>query len=259
MVDFSKEAVYVVHAKAGYEQHEKRLEALFPKMGLSLEWMTAGDPSLFSQELLDKYFVSDIEDVLSKGVLSCTLNHILIYEQMVSKGQSYALVFENDPFFLPSFDESFMRVLKEVTTLPEGFLVSLENSTLRFPSYWQTKKGQFLYKAKSGRMAGAYLIDFKGAQNALKDLEFKKCNTVIDWWHNDMIDRKVLDMYWAHPPMTEQGSHNGYMHAGISSKKNGILRRVTWYLQKAYKYFIGRLFNQSAILHDEVDFRMVRK
>jgi len=131
--------------------------------------------------------------------------------------------------------------------LPKGFIISLENSTLKFPSYWKTKKGKFLYQAKSGRMAGAYIIDLEGAKKILNDLKTNKCGTVIDWWHNTLIERGIIKMYWAHPPLVEQGSHNGFLNSTISTKPNTAIRRISWLVQKYYKYFLRRIFKEKNV------------
>ncbi len=242
------EEAFVVHALKGYELHEKRIIELFEKNKLHFEFVTDGDPTFFNKEIIEKYFVKDIEKILSKGVLSCTLNHIYAYERIVSRNIKYAVVFENDPFFLGNFTEKIKRASKEIESLPKGNIISLENSTLKFPSYWATKRGKFLYRAKAGRMAGAYLIDLEGATNILKDLEHNKCHTVIDWWHNTLIERGVIKMYWAHPPLVEQGSHNGCMNSTISSKPSNLIRRINWLLQKCYKLYFKRLFREKRIL-----------
>lgn len=236
------DGVYVVHAKKGYEIHEKRVNELFKKHALSFEFMTDGDPSVMTISQLQKYFSSDIKSLLSIGVLSCTLNHILSYEQIAKKGIQWALVFENDPYFENNFNENLNKVIKEAKTLPPGFIISLENSTLKFPSHKIIKKGKYLYEAQQGRMAGAYLVDLKGAKNMLADLQSNKCAQVIDWWHNGMIDRNVVKMYWAHPTLTEQGSHNGLQSATISTKNKGLQRRISWLAQKYYKTYITRHF-----------------
>lgn len=65
---------------------------------------------------------------------------------------------------------------------------------------------------------------------------------MIDWWHNDMIERNVIKMYWAHPALTEQGSHNGLLSAVISTKEKSNKRRISWLAQKFYKTYITRWF-----------------
>jgi glycosyl transferase family 25 len=123
----------------------------------------------------------------------------------------------------------------------------LENSTLKFPSYWQTENNKFLYQAKSGRMAGAYLIDFEGAKRILSDLITNKCENVIDWWHNSLIKRDIIKMYWAHPPLVEQGSHNGCLNSTISSKPGTMTRKISWLFQKYYKYYFKRIFIEKRV------------
>lgn len=236
------EAIYIVHAKKGYEVHEERINKLFAKMDLPFEFVTDGDPINFTDDLLNKYFTKDIRSVLSDGILSCTLNHILSYERMVQNNDKYALIFENDPFFMGDFNKKMQPVIKEAATLAPGFIISLENTNLKFPPFKTVKKGKFLYPSNYGRCAGAYLLDLEGAKNILNDLQINKCGEVIDWWHNTLIKRKVVSMYWADPPMVEQGSHNGLLSAGISSKNKSWKRRISWLAQKYYKTYITRRF-----------------
>ncbi len=244
----TENGIYIVHALKGYEYHEKRIIDLFAKNELGFEFITDGDPVHFSKELLEKYFVPEIQSTLSKGILSCTLNHILAYERMLLKQNQYAIVFENDPFFLGDFKQQLSAIWNEIGQLEKGFIISLENSTLRFPSYWQMQKGKHLYPASKGRMAGAYLIDAKAAADIINDLKTNKCHTVIDWWHNSLIERGVVKMYWAQPPMVEQGSHNGYLNSTISTKPNDMSRKIKWSIQKYFKYYFRRLLNEERIL-----------
>lgn len=236
------EGIYIIHAKTGYELHQQRLEKIFRKLDLAHEFVTDGDISHFTPELLQKYFCKEIETQLSKGVLSCTLNHILSYEKMVKHQNKYALIFENDPFFLGDFLKKIERVAREANTLEPGFIISLENTTLRFPDFKKVKKGKYLYEAGFGRAAGAYLIDLKGATDILENLKTEKCCQVIDWWHNTLIDHKIIKMYWAHPAFVEQGSHNGRLSSTISSKNKSYGRRLRWKAQKFYKMYILRWF-----------------
>jgi glycosyl transferase family 25 len=240
--DFGIEGIYIVHAIKGYEIHEQRINEIFGKLNLEYEFVTEGDISNFNEELLQKYFCKEIESTLSKGVLSCTLNHILSYERIVRDNNKYALVFENDPFFLGDFLKKIKRIAIEANTLEPGFIISLENTTLKFPNFRKVKKGKYLYEATFGRAAGAYLIDLKAAKDILEDLKTEKCCQVVDWWHNTLIDNKIIKMYWAHPAFVEQGSHNGKLSSTISSKNKSTARRWRWKAQKFYKMYIYRWF-----------------
>jgi glycosyl transferase family 25 len=94
------------------------------------------------------------------------------------------------------------------------------------------------------------LIDLLGAQKAVESLQTERCNHVVDWWHNRLVERGVVRMYWAHPVLIEQGSHNGLLCSSISSKEKSFARRMSWNLQKFYKSVFRRLFAQPLIIKD---------
>lgn len=239
---FGIEGIYIVHAKQGYQYHADRINKLFKEKGLNFEFVTDGDPTCFTEDLLNKYFSEDIRDILKDGIISCTLNHILSYELIIKNNNKFALVFENDPFFLGNFVKQIEKITRDADKLEPGFIISLENTTLKFPETKKLQKGKLLYPAARGRCAGAYLIDLKAAKDILEDLKTTKCKQVIDWWHNTLIERNVVKMYWADPPLIEQGSHNGILSSTISSEKRSMIRRIAWLAQKYYKTYILRWF-----------------
>ncbi len=96
-------------------------------------------------------------------------------------------------------------------------------------------------------MAGAYLIDLEGVNKILDNLKIFKCQTVIDWWHNSLIENDVIDLYWMHPTLVEQGSHNGFLNSTISSKPKSVRRRLSWQIQKIFKSYFGRIFNNNKL------------
>jgi glycosyl transferase family 25 len=97
-------------------------------------------------------------------------------------------------------------------------------------------------------MAGAYLINRKAAAAMLKHLQKVKCNDIIDWWHNSLYQHNVIQIYWLHPPIIEQGSHNGLLQGSISSKSQSLQRRISWYIQRFYKTYIKRLLPEEHII-----------
>ncbi len=240
--------IYVIHAKQGYEVHEKRIKTLFQKHNLDYELITDGDPSLFPTLTLTDYFTPESISTMRPGVLSCTLNHIFAYSRIVANKNKFGIVFENDPCFIGNFEKKIARVFKEAELLEPKYIISLENTTQKFPSFWDVKRGKVLYQASRSRCAGAYIIDYAGAKAALENLTQEKCNDVIDWWQNRLIERGVLKMYWAHPVLVEQGSHNGLLSASISTRKSNLRRKIVWNLQKAYKGYIRRLFPRDLII-----------
>ena len=241
------DAIYVVHAKTGYKLHENRIIELFKANNLEFQFVTDGDPSFFTHELLARYFTKGMLSGWSDGVISCTLNHLYAYEKMVEKNNRYALIFENDPFFYGNFNENIIKLADEINNLGKGFLISLENTSLRYPSYWAFRKGKHLYQAKQGRCAGAYIIDNEGAKRIINDVKINKCPSVIDWYHNFLIRDGILDMFWVHPPLVEQGSHNGKLCSTISCKQKSLSRQIKWTIQKVVRRFFKRFFKDKHI------------
>lgn len=234
--------IYVVHGITGYEQREESLSRLLKeKNQLDYRLITESEDAEQNTRWIERYFTQNITGILTKGPLFCTLVHILCYEQMVKNNDKFAVIFENDVCFLSDFPTQMKKVVDEASELEEGFIISLENSTLKFPPLRKTLRGGILYPATSGRCAGAYMIDQKAARKILEDLERNKCNLVVDWWHNDLIKRDVVKMYWAHPPLIEQGSSNGVFASSMSLNNNGLLQRLKWTAQKFYKMYILRL------------------
>jgi glycosyl transferase family 25 len=192
--------------------------------------------------------MEDAEQIMRKGVISCTLNHFLIYEKIVENNYRYTLIFEDDVLFLGNFQKKMDRISRELNNLKKGFIVSIENTTLRFPSFWETRKNVFLYEALRGRATCGYIVDYEGAYQMLTDLKSNKCPTQIDAWHNLLAKRNVIKIYWAHPPLVEQGSLNGKFHGPVSSKQQSLIRRFRWVIQKTFKITVSRLFRQKYIL-----------
>lgn len=239
---------YVVHAKTGYEFHGQRVVDLFKKHNIPFEFVTEGTPESITPGIQEKYFTEAFVNHVRPGSLSCTLNHLFAMEKFLASEEEYGLFFEDDPCFLGSFQKGIEKLFPHIQQLEKGFIVSLENTSLTFPSYWQTRKNKLLYRAKRGRMAGAYLMDKEAVQKAMDYCYQFKCGFLPDWFHNELIEKKIVKMYWAQPPIVEQGSHNGILSSSISSKAKSNKRIVQWKIRRFFKTVIGRLFNQKRIL-----------
>ena len=239
---------YVVHAKSGYEYHGERVVKLFKEQNIPFEFVTDGTPESLTPEIKTKYFRDVFAEKTRPGSLSCSLNHIYAMERFLESNDNYGLFFEDDPCFLGSFEEGMTRLFPHIEKLDSGFIISLENTSLTFPSYWQAKKGKLLYEAKRGRMAGCYLMDRTGVEKTMEFVYEHKCGHLPDWLHNELIEKGILKMYWAHPPIIEQGSHNGILSSSISTKAKSKTRMFKWAVRKFVKMNISRIFNQKRIL-----------
>lgn len=240
-------AVRVVHPRTGYTLQEEHIIRLMQEQHIPFEFQLKGDKEDLTNELLANYFTSNLP--FSKGSLSCSIKHLLIYEEFLGSDKNYLLVFEDDIFLAPNFYAALQEIVNEVKKRQlTQILISLENSCMRFPSYWQTKAGRLLYKAKDGRAAGAYLVDKAAVQAMVSELRKNKCATVIDWWHNYLAKEQIISIFWAHPTIAEQGSHNGKLSADISTHQSSWRRQISWHLHKFIRTYIKRLFNESRVL-----------
>lgn len=239
---------YVVHAKSGYEYHGERVVKLFKEQNIPFDFVTDGTPESMTEEIKRKYFREEFAQITRPGSLSCTLNHIYAMERFLESGEQYGLFFEDDPCFLGNFQKGMERLFPHIEKLDSNFIISLENTSLTFPSYWQTKNGKLLYQAKRGRMAGAYLMDRSGVEKTMEFVYSEKCGHLPDWLHNELIEKGILTMYWAQPPIIEQGSHNGILSSSISSKAKSNKRILRWKTRRFIKTVLGRLINQKRII-----------
>ena len=241
-------STYVIHAKYGYEFHGNRVVKLFDEQNIPFEFVTDGTPESLTPKIKTKYFRDVFAEKTRPGSLSCSLNHIYAMERFLESDKKYGLFFEDDPCFLRNFEEGMSRLFPQIEKLNSSFIISLENTSLNFPSYWQTKKGKLLYEAKRGRMAGCYLMDRIGVEKTMAFVYKEKCGHLPDWLHNELIEKGIVKMYWAHPPLIEQGSHNGILSSSISTKAKSKTRMIKWAIRKFVKMNFSRLFNQKRII-----------
>ena len=117
----------------------------------------------------------------------------------------------------------------------------MEDSNLKYVEGSERKKGMFLYKRLKGRMAGAYIVDSKFAQNTIKEIEQNKCNLPIDWLHNYCSNKELINIYWAQPSIAIQGSLNGKMESTIDSKPVGYNKILKFNINRFYKKLLYRL------------------
>lgn len=231
--------IFVITSQKSLHQRN-RVEHIFSSLNLPFQFVTDGDISNFSEPLLSHYFVEGIKNLVRQSAISCTLNHFFCYKKIIEENIPLALIFEDDLFLLGDFKKSLSKIVEEVNLLEPGLMVSLENSSLEFPRMRDVRKNKLLYPGQTQRCTGGYLIDLMGATAFINHLKQKKCDTIIDLWHTQLIQQKTVKMYWAHPPIVEQGSHNGRMPSTIYNREKKF-RRIRWLFQKYYKMYIRRL------------------
>jgi glycosyl transferase, family 25 len=223
---------YVIHVR-GNKERENYIRNELKKFNIEFEFILEGNMEDMTDDDLDKYFKDDFKTVSPRT--SCTIKHFFVYERMVKDNVPVALVFEDDIELFSSFPEIFDKSLKETAEMRESFIISYESSTQEFISKSEEVPGKVLYHKPKGRCAGAYLIDLTAAKIILEYGNRTKVNFCMDWVHNELSDKGSLKIYWCHPAIAEQQSHNGKIQSLLDEKKQGKYYRLKYFLQKVYK------------------------
>jgi glycosyl transferase family 25 len=204
------------------------------KFNIEFEFILEGNMEDMTNADLDKYFKDDFKTVSPRT--SCTIKHFFVYERMIKDNVPMALVFEDDIELFLSFEKVFDQSLKEIAEKKlESYVISYESSTQGFISSSEEIPGEVLYHKPTGRCAGAYLIDLTAAKRILEEGIKNKSNVCMDWFHNILSDKELLKIYWCHPAIAEQQSHNGKIQSLLDQKKQGRYYRLKYFIEKTYK------------------------
>ncbi|MEO5572201.1 MAG: glycosyltransferase family 25 protein [Bacteroidia bacterium] len=223
---------YVIHVR-GNTERENFIRNELKKFNIDFEFILNGNIEDLTDGDLNKYFKDDFK--ISSPRSSCTIKHFFVYERMVENNISVALVFEDDIELSGNFPEIFDKSLKEAAEMRESYVISYESSTQEFISSSEVIPGKVLYQKTHGRCAGAYLIDLAAAKKILEYGLKNKVNVCMDWVHNVLSEKGWLKIYWCHPAIAEQQSHNGKIQSLLDEKKQGPYYRLKYFLEKTYK------------------------
>lgn len=225
----------VIHADALKERGE-HIDRMMKSLGLGYEFVNEGRDDEKIQAYLDKYMKNGREQLHRRIPRAlCTVSHFLAYEKIVDEGLEGALVLEDDIALDKDFPSRFEQSIEEYREhyADRNIFISYEDSALRFVPRSQRKKGQMLYPAKKGRMAGCYFINSRAAKAVLEQLSLERCDLAIDWYHNDLIDKGILECLWCQPTIATQGTFSGAFVSSLSN--DGHFVRLRWLFKKNYK------------------------
>lgn len=224
---------YIVHLSTAIHRKEEVLKQLRNK-NLNYQFILEGDKQDLTKAEVEKYFSGSMAEI--KGATSCAYKHILAYEKFLETSELYALILEDDVYFYKNFDVLFELFQKEINHKKlNNFLITLEDSNMKYIPRSQRKKGEYLYNTTIGGHTAAYIIDRKCAENMLKELKNKPTNLPIDWFHTACCENSIFKMYRSYPPLAGQTSLNGTAQSLIGNNKYGCVRTITYNLKYFYK------------------------
>ena len=230
---------YVIHVSDDTKR-ERHIKSQIKGQDLEVVFITEGDKKDLSKQVLETYFTGNRKNVTNST--SCVYKHILAYEQIVENKEPLALVLEDDIIFYRNFSTYLPKFIAEIYQRDlSQCIVSLEDSMLTYIKRSKRIEGIYLYPQKTGRYAGAYLIDLKGAKAILAMIEQEKCSIPMDWYHDYCSKKERLNIYWAHPTIGVQKSMIGSMSTLIDNKTSGIFKILSFYIQRVYKRLLYNL------------------
>jgi len=226
---------FVIHPDRLKERGE-HIDRMMKRLGMDYEFVNEGHDEQHIQALLDQYMKNGREELHRRIPRAlCTVSHFLAYEQIVAQELEGALVLEDDIDLSKDFVSRFEQSISEYREqyADRSIFISYEDSALRFVPRSQRERGRMLYPAKKGRMAGCYFINFKAAKAIVEQLKVERCDLAIDWYHNDLIDKGLLECLWCQPTIATQGTFSGAFHSSLVS--DGRFVRLRWLFKKNYK------------------------
>jgi len=235
--------VFVLHVKKGYEERRKHIENQMKLHNIDFEYILDGDIPDLNDEIFQKYFAPNLHT--HTHVPSITCKHILAYQAAVNNNYQHILIFEDDAILDKDFNNIFNQSINELNARDdrnEPIIISYENSELKYFSNKDLAKGKLLYQTNKTRCAAAYLVNSAAAKLFIEDATTNKVNAIIDWWHNQLIDKGALKMLWCFPTIVEQGSHNGMFDSALDNKRKGFYHSIKFKIEKFYKKNIRVLF-----------------
>lgn len=228
-----KVKTYVIHVR-GNKDRENYIRNELKKFDIDFEFILEGNMEDMTTDEVSKYFKDDFKVVSPQT--SCTIKHFYVYERMIKNNIPVALVFEDDIELFNSFGDVFDKSLIEIKERAiTDYVISYESSTQEFISSSEIIAGKVLYQKPHGRCAGAYLIDLAAAKKIMDYGLHHKANVCMDWFHNELSDLGLIKIYWCHPAIAEQQSHNGKIPSLLDHKKQGRYYRIKYFIQKIYK------------------------
>lgn len=233
---------YIINVSTNERRRNHMLNLISSNHSLhDYQFIHEGDLDTITPDRLNKHFGGSMTTL--RPAVSCAYKHILAYyEAMGSNPDGYSLILEDDIYLTDDFNTGITNIVNEIKQRKlENFIVSLEESNLRYVKGSEREKDVLLYKKTAGRLAGAYLIDAQSARAMVAEIEQNKCNVPIDWFHNHCSDKGLITIYWAHPTISVQGSINGKIKSIIDDKPVGKIKIAKFNACRLYKRLLYKI------------------
>ena len=233
--------VYVIHVRKGAEDRAAFIEQQLARLGIQFEYVLDGDRDQLSPEVMARWFRGAM--AAPTADTSCSFKHLTACERIVRDGHDTALVLEDDIVLPAHFVEALNRSIGELRSRADASpgiaYISLENTGLE--TFVPPVGGQTLVRADHGRAAGAYWLSRGAAERLLHRAERERLEEPFDHFQNRLARSGEMQLWWRHPAIAEQGSHNGMFNSMLAPERGGPLRRLKWLARKTWQHQVRPL------------------
>ena len=233
--------VYVIHVRKGAEDRAAFIERQLARLGIEFEYVLDGDRDQLTPQVMARWFHGAMATPTADT--SCSFKHLTACERIVRDGHDTALVLEDDIVLPAHFVEALNRSITELRTRADASAgigyISLENTGLE--TFIPPVDGHTLVRADHGRAAGAYWLSRGAAERLLHRAERERLGEPFDHFQNRLARTGEIELWWRHPAIAEQGSHNGMFNSMLAPDRAGPLRRLKWRARKAWQLGIRPL------------------
>lgn len=239
--------IYIIHCetlKDRYAYIKKVMEKHFPEDYYTFKVNTYKDT--LTDETINKYYTMDkttrnkelriigedkyLNEEISKGNISCAINHLLVWDEIVNSEHDRVLILEDDILFLEDTLSHMIEIMSEVKD--EHDIISLEDGAgLTIESMKiEPEEEKTIYKIDNGRMrcTGAYVINKKTCSKLVQLNKKRKFSLEIDmqlWLYGAL---KVINVYWSYPTAFTQGSQRGVFKSEIQEQNISIDQTINF-------------------------------
>lgn len=237
--------VYVIHVRTGAEDRAASIERQLGARGIAFEYVLEGDRDELTPALLSRWFRGPA--AAPTADTSCSFKHLAACERVVRDGHRSALVLEDDIVLAPRFVGELNRSISELKVQegadPDFAMISLENTGLETVA--PLPPGATLLRADHGRAAGAYWFSHGAADRLLRRALTERLDVPFDHFQNRLFQAGEVQMWWRHPAIAEQGSHNGLFNSMLAPDRAGPLRRLKWLARKSWQLGVRPLLGRT--------------
>lgn len=165
--------------------------------------------------------------MLSRNEIEVTAQHIEAYRRIVQRRTPHAVILEDDVVLERGF---LKRLERYVRQLPEDYDVLYFGAGGRAAlhaerSAWERvlgalhRKNVFRRENYQSRYADSYLISGKAAARIVPQMT--TFQLPIDWEMNYVQTKLKMNVYWAEPTLSRQGSASGRFASGLAAARRG--------------------------------------